>query len=131
MAKRIDRLLFIFNANSGVWNAVLDSAKKILQINGCSLCSLTHSIAGEKSEWKTCKEEFGVPIEYVHRDEVTEELKSLVQDNLPTIVAESDGDFTVLLDPGALERSKGSIQDLRGKILFHATSKELYVPVAE
>ena len=66
MSKRtIDRLLFVYNANSGKWNAILDGAKKLLAVDGCPLCSLTHGVFGEKAEWRACKESFGVPVEYV------------------------------------------------------------------
>ncbi|MBI3608180.1 MAG: hypothetical protein HY207_09445 [Nitrospirae bacterium] len=44
---KIERLLFIYNADSGKWGAFVDSAKKLLMINGCALCSLTHGLAGE------------------------------------------------------------------------------------
>lgn len=62
MARPIDRLLFVYKADSGTLNAIIDSAKKLLSINGCALCSLTHSLAGEKSEWQSCKETLGVPV---------------------------------------------------------------------
>jgi hypothetical protein len=41
----IERLLFIYNADSGALNTIVDSARKLLSINGCPLCSLTHSLA--------------------------------------------------------------------------------------
>lgn len=76
MARPIDRLLFVYKADSGTLNAIIDSAKKLLSINGCALCSLTHSLAGEKSEWQSCKETLGVPVDYVHRDELTPSLRA-------------------------------------------------------
>ena len=55
----IDRLMFVFSADAGSFNAFLDSARKLLRIKGCTLCSITHGLAGEKSEWRECKEEIG------------------------------------------------------------------------
>jgi len=51
----ISRLYFVYNAESGTLAAIVDSAKKLLSINGCPLCSLTHSLLGERNEWKTCR----------------------------------------------------------------------------
>src|ERR1700692_4214473 len=44
--------------------------KKLLMMEGCALCSITHGIAGEKPEFLIWKRSVGVPIEYVHRDEM-------------------------------------------------------------
>ncbi|HVS32319.1 MAG TPA: hypothetical protein VMS98_12815 [Thermoanaerobaculia bacterium] len=48
--KLVDRLMFVYNADSGLLATISDSARKLLSINGCVLCSLTHSTMGEKSE---------------------------------------------------------------------------------
>ncbi len=126
--KSIQRLLFVFNADAGLWSAIVDSTKKLLMINGCALCSLTHGIAGEKSEWKSCKDELGVPIDYVHRDELTPKLREAVEGKLPCILAEANGEFSVLLTPDVLDRCRGSIPDMRGKIYFYASAQNLKLP---
>lgn len=41
-SRTIDRVVFVFSANSGVSSAAIDSAKKVLQLRGCALCSITH-----------------------------------------------------------------------------------------
>ena len=64
--RTIDRLIFVFAANSGLLSAAVDSAKKVLRLRGCSLCSITHGLAGEKREWSECREEIGVPVLQVH-----------------------------------------------------------------
>lgn len=128
MRKDIDRLLFVFNADSGAFNAFLDSAKKLLMINGCALCSITHGLTGEKSDWKHCKEELGVPIDYVHRDDVDEDLEALVGDQLPCIVAEADGDQVLLITPDVLNRCHGSVADLKGRLNYFASIHQLAFP---
>ncbi len=40
--RTIERLILVFDANAGPFSALVDSAKKLLRINGCSLCALTH-----------------------------------------------------------------------------------------
>mgnify|MGYP006273302253 CR=1 FL=1 len=115
----VRRLLFVFDANSGMWGAVVDSSRKLLNIQGCALCSITHGIAGEKSGWKECKAELGAPVEYVHKDELHGPLAAVATE-LPCIAAEADGRFVLLVSRDAIARCKGSIADLRGKIRFHA-----------
>ena len=126
--RRIDRLIFVFSADSGTLNAMLDSAKKLLRIKGCTLCAITHGLAGEKSEWRDCKEELGVPIDYVHRDEVSENLRSVVGDKLPCVVAQTGEDLVFLLGPDVLERCQGSVADLKGRLQTLSAMRRLELP---
>lgn len=126
--RKIDRLIFVFNAGSGSINAFLDSARKLLQIKGCTLCTITHGLAGEKSEWKECKEEIGVPVDYVHKDEIGPELGRVVGDQLPCVVAEAEGELILLLTPDVLDRCKGSVADLKGRLTVFSSMKGLELP---
>jgi len=128
MDKRpVDRLIFLFDADSGAWDAFVDSAKKVLRIDGCALCQITHGLVTEKSEWRECAEAFGVPVEYLHRDEIPEDLAPLVEGKLPCIVADHGGEMTLLLDAQTISRCRGSVEDLRGKLLFHAAKHDLAI----
>ena len=128
MPRKVDRLLFVYNADSGTLNAIIDSAKKLLSINGCPLCSLTHSLAGERSEWLSCKESIGIPVDYVPRDELSPSLRGIVGDSLPSVVARAGDEDIVLLGPDVIQRCKGSVADLRGRIKTHAAMRDLEVP---
>lgn len=125
----ITRLVFVFNADSGKLNALVDSAKKLLMINGCSLCTITHGLAGEKGSWKECKEELGLPVDYVHRDELTPRMVEVIADRFPAVLAETgDGALRMLLTPDVLDRCKGSVADLRGRLRTNATMTNLTFP---
>jgi hypothetical protein len=126
--RSIDRLLFVFNADNGSFNAFLDSARKLLRIKGCTLCTITHGLAGEKSEWRECKEEIGVPVDYVHRDEVSGELRRVVGDQLPCVVAQTGSDLVLLLAPDVLDRCQGSVADLKGRLSYFAAINSLELP---
>ena len=120
--KKINRLLLIFDADSGKWGAFVDSAKKLLMLKGCALCDITHGVLGEKAEWKSCKEEFGIDIDYVHRDELDDELKKQVAMELPCIVAQTiGGEFLQLITREVLERCEGSASSLRGKLRYYSS----------
>lgn len=126
--RAIDRLLFVFSADSGVLSAAIDSARKLLHLKGCALCSITHGLAGEKSEWRSCREEIGIAVDYVHRDELAEPLASILGDQLPAVVAESEGELIPLLTPEVLERCRGNVNDLKGRLKFYASTKGLDAP---
>jgi hypothetical protein len=125
----ITRLYFVYNANSGTLAAIVDSAKKLLSINGCALCSLTHSLAGERTEWKTCRDTMGVAVDYVHRDELTREMKAIIEgEGLPCVLAQTQKGLHLLLTPDTIRRCNGSIADFRGRLSIHAAMRNLTLP---
>jgi hypothetical protein len=127
--QRINRLYFVYNADSGTLAAIVDSAKKLLSINGCPLCSLTHSLLGERTEWKTCRDTIGVAVDYVHRDELTPAMKAVIaNEQLPCVLAESRHNLALLLTADTIRRCNGSLADLRGRLNIHAAMRNLAFP---
>lgn len=123
--RKVQRLLFIYDANSGKMGAFLDSAKKLLMVGGCALCATTHGILGEKDEWKECKQELGVPIDYYHRDDVPAAVKDMVDGHLPCIAAQVGSHYVMLLSPAVLQRCRGDVNDLKGRIHYYLVANNL------
>lgn len=65
-------LLFVYKADSGLFNTATDIAHKILSpaTYECKLCALTHGYFTMRKEWAGFLEELGVPCEFRHRDEL-------------------------------------------------------------
>jgi hypothetical protein len=126
--RRIDRLSFVFDANAGFAAALIDSARKLIRLNGCDLCTITHGIMGEKSEMASCRETLGVDVDYVHRDEMDPALIDVTRRRLPAVVAHTGDAVWLLLDRDVIARCRGSVSDLRGKLSFHAAKLGLVLP---
>lgn len=64
-------LLFVYNADSGKLNALLDSAHKIVSPStyNCQLCQLTYGLLNEKQSWKRFREQLDEDVLFLHRDE--------------------------------------------------------------
>lgn len=130
-AQTVRRLILIFDADAGALSALVDSTKKLLHVKGCALCATTHGLFGERSEWKQCKEELGVRIDSLHRDELFGRMKDVVAERLPSVVAETmDGTLHMLLDPGVLDRTRGDVADFRARLAHHASIRGLRIPGA-
>lgn len=73
------KLIFVYNAQAGKINAVIDIAHKMLRPKTyqCKLCSLTHDVFVEKEQWRRFREQVQFPMEFLHRDEFRK--KYLVQ----------------------------------------------------
>jgi hypothetical protein len=65
-------LVFVYNADSGVFNALADAAHKIFspRTYRCNLCALTHSAVGMRKGWKNFLEGLDTPLEFLHADEL-------------------------------------------------------------
>ena|SRR5258705_6449410 len=124
-ARRLEELVLVYAANHGVSSALLDSAKKLLHLKGCSLCILTHGMVGEREEWRSCREELGVPVTPYHRNDMPSDVASTAAGRLPIILARSGEDLIPLLDSGDIERCQGRIENLRDRLLFHLTKLNL------
>lgn len=68
------KFIFIYNADSGLVNGLLDGAHKILSpaTYECSLCKLTHGALSKKKLWTIFTEQLkgqGTSLQFLHKDE--------------------------------------------------------------
>ncbi|MBT8234844.1 MAG: GTPase [Bacteroidia bacterium] len=103
-------LLFIYNANSGLGNAMLDSAHKIVDpaTYACSLCQLTYGTFREKKRWKNFREQFHLPMTFLHKDEFFKAFKSIDQAaiELPIIYKVENESLEILVEASELNKLK-------------------------
>ena len=107
------KIIFVYNADSGVFNLVSDIAHKIFSpaTYACNLCAITHSNFGMKKEWKAYLDSLPNPLEFLHADEFREKYKR-ENVSLPAIFAEENGALTEIAGADRINRSK-SIDDLK------------------
>ncbi len=65
------KLVFVYNADSGIFNTLTDIAHKIVSPNTyqCNLCNLTHGYFKSHDEWIGFLKDLDAEIEFLHRDE--------------------------------------------------------------
>jgi hypothetical protein len=96
-------LVFVYNANSGVFNTLTDVAHKIFSpaTYACNLCALTHTHFGMRREWQDFTASLNTPVEFLHADEF--KAKYHVADvALPAVFQKEDGQLQVWLDSSAI-----------------------------
>jgi len=64
-------LIFVYNADSGKLNALLDVGHKIVSPDTykCNLCTLTYGTFAERSAWKEFRESASLNLMFLHKDE--------------------------------------------------------------
>jgi len=67
------RLVFVYNADSGLLNAAKDIWHRVTSPSTypCALCKLTYGTTGMDKRWRQFVESLDVPVEFLHRDELT------------------------------------------------------------
>ena len=95
-------LVFVYNADTGVFNALADMAHKIFspQTYACNLCAITHSNFGMRQEWREFIESLDATVEFLHADELRRE-HGIGDVALPAVFRKVDGGLEPWI--GALE----------------------------
>ena len=108
-------IVFVYNADSGLFNALSDSAHKIFspETYNCNLCAITHSALGMKTEWKKFLNTFDAPLEFLHRDELKE--KYAIKVPLPAIFLKSGEGMKLIIESEQINACK-DIEDLKNLI---------------
>lgn len=68
------RLVLVYNADTGLFGALADSAHKLLapETYACGLCYYTHGLFGMKRDFRAFLERLPIPVAFFHRDEFRE-----------------------------------------------------------
>lgn len=124
----IKKLIFVYNANSGKFNAWLDSAHKILSPSTyqCRLCDLTYGVFKENEEWARFRESLQTTsnvqdLEFLHIDEFEQQYKSkwLPKYEYPLILTASDDGLEIFMsavEMQQLDTTSALINDIKSKL---------------
>lgn len=106
-------LVFVYNADSGLFNTLADAAHKIFspQTYQCNLCALTHTAVGMRREWKQFIDGFEQTPEFLHADELR--TRYGVEGAPLPAVFERDGDGLRLLFGADAINACRSLDDLK------------------
>ncbi|MFD0799284.1 GTPase [Maribacter chungangensis] len=104
------KLVFIYNADSGLRNAIVDGAHKILSpaTYRCSLCNLTHGVLSEKKVWQRFRSDLegkGAKLEFLHKNEFGKVYRSKFGHKFtyPIVLIEGNNGFEILVHTQELE----------------------------
>ncbi len=110
-------LVFVYNADSGVFNTLADAAHKIFspRTYACNLCALTHTAVRMRGEWRRFLEGLGRPLEFLHADELAARY-NLNGVPLPAVFTKGGGGLSVLLGADSINACR-TLDDLKRLIV--------------
>jgi hypothetical protein len=88
------KLIFVYNADSGQWNAYMDVAHKIFSPSTypCSLCDITYGIFKIRPEWEEFIKHSPIPFEFLHKDEFVQLHPNEQKIPLPVVLLQSENE---------------------------------------
>jgi hypothetical protein len=106
------KLIFIYNADSGVKNGLFDIAHKIFNPDTyqCHLCELTFGAFRERSIWKKFRSAHDTSMEFIHKDEFLKVYASkfLPAYSYPLILEETASDLTIFMGTEEINAISGT-----------------------
>ena len=112
-----DRILAIYDADFTVLGEIAYAIGKVTGTRSCSLCDISHGLnpLGKKNWRSYC--ETRPEIEWIHRNDLDEELRTTLNCELPCVVArDSAGGCHTLLDSTELSDCNGDITVFDAKL---------------
>jgi hypothetical protein len=85
-------LIFIYNANGGIFSALADAAHKLVSpaTYPCSLCAITYGAVSMRGEWKTYLKRLSHETRFYHRDDFARDWPAEAV-TLPAILEQTGG----------------------------------------
>jgi hypothetical protein len=106
------QLIFVYNADGGTLNAIMDSAHKLFAPTTyqCSLCAITHGMLAMRQDWKDYMGKLPYETRFYHRDGFRQEWPTQ-NAALPAIfMLEDDGSLRTVVEAQELNEQKSIAQ---------------------
>ena len=105
------RLIFVYNADSGILNTLLHVAHKIISPSTyeCNLCALTYGNFTEQDAWKKFRAESSDELVFYHKDEFEQAYNKTF--TYPIVLKEENGELKEFLSTETINKTK-DVEDL-------------------
>jgi len=117
MNETVKNLIFVYNADSGLFNALTDIAHKMLspKTYACHLCSITHGLLSEHDEWKQFIQDLPISVDFLHRDEFEKKYPGQAVLYPAVLQAIDENNAQVVVNSAEINRCQG-LDDLKNVI---------------
>ncbi|WP_422083732.1 GTPase [Ulvibacterium sp.] len=124
---KLEKLIFIYNADSGLRNLLIDGAHKILSpaTYECHLCDITYGAFTENKLWKAFRKNSDLELEFLHRDEFAKVYRSKFgyKFTFPIVLALVDQNLEVFIKTEELN----ALEDARALIGLIEERKNVFL----
>jgi hypothetical protein len=112
----VERIILVYNGDSGLGALLLDVVKKAAGREDCALCEITYSPVGKRRAWTACQARLGMPVEELHRDRLPAAW-GIMRSELPCILGRhGDTRPFVLVTCAEIRACNGSVAELERRL---------------
>jgi len=116
-ASRPDRLILVYDGDSGLGALLLDVVKKAVGREECALCEITNGPLGKRGTWRACETRLGVMVDELHRDQLPDAW-GVSGSDLPCILGRVENERPFVLVPREeIISCRGSVGALEAKLV--------------
>lgn len=110
------KLIFVYNANSGLWNGAMDAVHKVMSPSTykCSLCKITYGTLKAKKSWINFIRDLPIESRFLHKDDFHQEFQK--DKELPAIFIQNKRELIKIISSSQLKEM--SLAQLQCKISF-------------
>ena len=104
---RMDGLIFVYNARSGVFNTLIDYFHKMISPSTyeCSLCQITYDLKMKKA-WKDFVEKTPHKFYFLHSEELSDHGLEKYENQLPICLEKNSKEFQIIIDKEKMDTFK-------------------------
>lgn len=106
---KIKTIYCIYNAEGTLKSELKYIYNKLFNNIKCSMCEITHNTFLLKKRWNEKSSNFNTKIECLHLDELPKNIKELVINKTPCVVAQTDLLNKILINNNELIEMKGDV----------------------
>src|SRR5579859_783295 len=107
----VNRVILVYNGDSGLAAMLLDAAKKAAGREDCALCEITYSPIGKRRDWVACERRLDVAVEELHRDRLPREW-GIARTELPCVLGRAGDERPFrLLGRADITACRGSVAE--------------------
>jgi hypothetical protein len=126
-----ERLIFAYDADSGLRAMLVDVLKKAVGREDCPLCEITYGSLGKRRQWTECEARIGMAVEELHRDRIPEAW-GIGRLQLPCVLIErEEGNPSILIPRSEIVACTGRTDELERRIVAALAGSRAQATVAE
>ncbi len=100
----LPKVIFVYNAQSGVLSALSDYVHKIVSPDTyeCQLCTVTYGNLGMRSTWKNYVESLSAQVVFTYKDKLRDDQPLMKQATLPAAFVVTGGETKLAVNADAM-----------------------------
>ena len=123
-------IVLAFNAEWSISGGLSYLAETVRSKEPCELCRITYGGLTKKGEWKACEKEVKAPVREVYKNQVDDELAAAIDGRYPSVLAETDQGYKMLVEPGQMDACEGDPKALYQLMLDGLETHDILVGAA-